>query len=414
VPCRRPGQLHGRHDGGLKRLKKKTLRDIDLAGKRILTRVDYNVPQAGDGSVADNTRIRETLPTLRYLQDAGCRIVLVAHLGRPNGRLDLTLTLEPVARELERLLGAHVAFAHDAIGLDVRGKAAALAPGEVLLLENVRFHPEEEANDPAFAAELAKLGDVFVNDAFGTAHRAHASTAGVAAHLPAVAGLLMERELDALGNVLENPRRPLTAVIGGAKVSSKIAVLENLLPRVDALLVGGGMACTFLKAQGLELGRSLVEDDRVPFATQLLRNAEDRGARVLLPLDGVCAEKIDDVSPLVTVGVHHMPNAMMMLDIGPKTVESFGTEISQANTILWNGPMGVFETERFAAGTKAIADAITASGATTVVGGGDTVAAIERFSDPARFTHVSTGGGASLEFLEGRTLPGVAALEDKN
>jgi phosphoglycerate kinase len=376
-------------------------------------RVDYNVPQADDGLVADNTRIRETLPTLRYLQDAGCRIVLVSHLGRPDGRVDPKLSLEPVGRELERLIGGHVAFAHDTIGPDAHGGADGLPPRGILLLENVRFHPEEEANDPAFAAELARFGDVFVNDAFGTAHRAHASTAGVADYLPAVAGLLMERELTALGSVLERPQRPLAAVIGGAKVSSKIAVLENLLPRVDALIVGGGMACTFLKAQGFEVGRSLVEDDRVGFAAELLRRSRERGTSVLLPLDGVCAEKIDDVSPMATVQVGAILPNMMMLDIGPKTVDVFAAEIARAGTILWNGPMGVFETDRFAAGTKAIGEAIARSGATTVVGGGDTVAAIERFGDPSRFSHVSTGGGASLEFLEGRTLPGVAALDDK-
>jgi phosphoglycerate kinase len=334
-------------------------------------------------------------------------------LGRPDGRIDPKLSLAPVARELENLVGGYVLFAEDTIGPDARSKADVLPAGGILLLENVRFHPEEEANDPAFAAELAKFGDVFVNDAFGTAHRAHASTAGVADHLPAVAGLLMERELEALGGVLEHPRRPLAAVIGGAKVSSKIAVLENLLPRVDALLIGGGMACTFLKAKGLEVGRSLVENDRVGFAAELLQRSEERGTSVLLPLDGMCAEKIDSVSPSVMVPVSAIPSDMMMLDIGPDTVDLFATEISRAGTILWNGPMGVFEMDRFAAGTRAIGEAIAASSATTVVGGGDTVAAIERFGDPSRFSHVSTGGGASLEFLEGRTLPGVAALDDK-
>jgi len=393
--------------------RKKTLRDVDLAGKRVLVRVDFNVPQTPDGDIADNTRIRETLPSINYLRDAGCRVVLVSHLGRPDGKPDPRLSLEPVSRELNKLLGAPVAFARDTIGPDAHAQLDAVQPGGVLLLENVRFHPEEEANDPGFAAELAKLGDVFVNDAFGTAHRAHASTAGVAGHLPAVAGLLMEKEIDALGGVLADPRRPLAAVIGGAKVSSKIAVLENLLPRVDALIVGGGMACTFLKAKGLEVGRSLLEQDRVAFASELMVRAESRGVRFLLPVDGVCADSLDRPMRVVTVDADRMPSDLMMLDIGPRTVDSFSREVSEAGTILWNGPMGVFENDRFAEGTKLVGEAIASSGATTIVGGGDTVAAIERFSDPARFTHVSTGGGASLEFLEGKTLPGIAALDDK-
>jgi phosphoglycerate kinase len=394
-------------------LGKKTVRDIDLAGKRVLVRVDYNLPQDEQGAITDNSRIRETLPTLRYFKEARCRMVLVSHLGRPDGRVVPKLSLEPVARELEQLLGAPVAFARDTIGPDARSRAEALGPGEVLLLENVRFHPEEEANDPAFAAELAKLGDLFVNDAFGTAHRAHASTAGVAAYLPAVAGLLMEREIRALGGLLENPERPLAAVIGGAKVSSKIAVLENLLDRVDVLVIGGGMAYTFLKAQGLEVGRSLLEEDRVPFARDLLARAVGGGRRLLLPVDGICADRLEGPTRTVTVDADHIPHELMMLDIGPRTVELFGAEVGRARTILWNGPMGVFEQEPFASGTVAMARAIAESGATSVVGGGDTVAAIERYSDPSRFTHVSTGGGASLEFLEGRSLPGVAALQDR-
>jgi 3-phosphoglycerate kinase len=394
-------------------LNKKTVRDVDLTDKRVLVRVDYNVPQNADGSVADSTRIRETLPTIQYLRERGCRVVLVSHLGRPDGKPDPKLSLEPVARELAKLLSAPVAFAHDTIGADAHAKRDALSPGGVLLLENVRFYPEEEGNDPGFAAKLAKLGDVFVNDAFGTAHRAHASTAGVAELLPAVAGLLMEKEIEALGGVLDNPHRPLAAVIGGAKVSSKIAVLENLLPRIDVLIIGGGMACTFMKAKGLEVGRSLLEQDRVEFASELMARAERQGARFLLPLDGVCADSFDNPTRVITVDADEMPADLMMLDIGPASVELFGREVARAGTILWNGPMGVFENERFAQGTERMAEAIASSGATTVVGGGDTVAAIERFSDPSRFTHVSTGGGASLEFLEGKTLPGVAALDNR-
>jgi len=392
-------------------LNEKTLRDVDLDGRRVLVRVDFNVPQNPDGSVSDNTRIRETLPTIQYLRDYGCRVVLVSHLGRPDGKRDPKLSLAPVARELEKLLGTPVVFASDTVGPDAHAKLDALPAGGVLLLENVRFHPEEEANAAAFASELAKLGDLFVNDAFGTAHRAHASTAGIATHLPAVAGLLMEKEIEALGSVLENPRRPLAAVIGGAKVSSKIAVLESLLPRVDAMIIGGGMACTFLKAKGLEVGRSLLEPDRLGFASELMDRAGSRGAHFLLPLDGVCADSLDKPERVTTADADEMPADLMMLDIGPRSIDLFAHEVSRAGTILWNGPMGVFENDRFAEGTKRMAEAIASSGATSVVGGGDTVAAIERFSDPSRFTHVSTGGGASLEFLEGKTLPGVAALD---
>ncbi len=389
----------------------KSLADLDVAGKRVLVRVDYNVPQDEQGKITDDSRIRETLPTLRYLKDAGARIVLVSHLGRPDGKPNPKLTLAPVARALQTLIGSPVAFATDTIGPDAQAKARDLPAGGILLVENVRFHPEEEANDPAFAAELAKLGDVYVNDAFGTAHRAHASTAGVAVYLPSAAGLLMDRELRALGSVLENPARPLSAIIGGAKVSSKIAVLENLISRVDALIIGGGMACTFLRSQGLEIGRSLVEPDKVELAGDLLKRAAERGVTVLLPVDAVCADSIDDSARTIVVDVDKIPPDMMMVDIGPKSVDLFARTIKASRTILWNGPMGIFERKPFAAGTAGIAKAVAESGATTIVGGGDTVAAIEQFSDPSLFSHVSTGGGASLEFLEGRTLPGVAALE---
>jgi phosphoglycerate kinase len=393
-------------------MKKKTIRDVDVTRKRVLVRVDYNVPQDENGSITDTSRIRETLPTLEYLRDHGSKVVLVSHLGRPDGKVVPKLTLEPVAVELERMLGVPVHFAKDTIGPDAQERVAALGPGGFLLLENVRFYPEEEKNDPEFARKLAAFGDVFVNDAFGTAHRAHASTAGVAAYLPAVAGLLMEKELNALGTVLEDPARPLAAVIGGAKVSSKIAVLENLLPRVNALIIGGGMACTFLKAQGLEIGKSLVEDDRLGTARDLMDAAKRQNVQLLLPLDGLCVDAIDNPTRTETVDVDHIPADLMMVDIGPKTTTEFGKAIAESHTILWNGPMGIFERPAYAAGTRAIADAVAASGATSIVGGGDTVAAIEQFSDPSRFSHVSTGGGASLEFLEGRTLPGVAALQD--
>lgn len=388
---------------------KKTLRDIDLAGKRVLVRVDYNVPLDG-GRVADNTRVRETLPTLRYLKEAGCRILLVSHLGRPDGKIDARYSLESIAGELATLLGGPVGFAGDTVGPDAQGKGDALRPGEVLLLENVRFYPEEEANDPAFAAQLAQLADVFVNDAFATAHRAHASTTGVAECLPAVAGLLMERELQALGGVLDNPARPLVAVIGGAKVSSKIAVLQSLAPRVDWLVIGGGMACTFLRAKGLEVGKSLVEEDCVQLAFEVM---EAVGERLLLPIDVLEAYNVDPASVTHMVDIYRISPDLRVVDIGPRSVQRFAERFADAGTIFWNGPMGIFEIERFAKGTAGVAAAIAASGAVSVVGGGDTIAAIERFSDPSQFTHVSTGGGASLEFLEGRTLPAVAALDDR-
>lgn len=391
-------------------MAKQTIRDVDVWRRRVLVRVDYNVPVDEQGRVTDSTRIRETFPTLSYLRTHGARIVLVSHLGRPDGKKDPKLSLAPVASELSELMGSGVPFAWDTIGPDAQMKAAELRNGDILLVENVRFEPGEEKNDPEFAKALAQFGDVFVNDAFGTAHRAHASTTGVAAFLPAVAGLLMEKELLGLGKVLEDPARPLVAVIGGAKVSSKIGVLAHLLPRVDRMVIGGGMACTFLKAQGFEVGRSLVEDDQLGTAADLITRAGDR---LLLPVDGVCVERVDRAAEMVVLDADKMTSNVAMVDIGPKSIERFREAVEGVGTIVWNGPMGIFEMERFAEGTAALAAAIAGSGATTVVGGGDTVAAIEKFSNPARFTHVSTGGGASLEFLEGRELPGVAALLDR-
>lgn len=390
-------------------MAKKTIRDVDLAGKRVLVRVDYNVP-FDQGRIADTTRIRATVPTLQFLQEAGCRIVLVSHLGRPDGKPDPALSLEAIAAELSRLLGQSVAFVRDTVGPEAQKAAAALGPGELLLLENVRFDPREEANDPGLAQELAPFGEVFVNDAFATAHRAHASTAGVARLLPAVAGFLMEREVEHLGRVLEDPVRPLAAVIGGAKISSKIAVLQNLLPRLDRLIIGGGMACTFYRAKGLEIGKSLVEEEQVGVAFDIMDQA---GPRLDLPIDVLTAYGIDTTSVTHMVDMYRISSEMAVADIGPRSVARFREGLAQAGTILWNGPMGIFEIERFAKGTAQMAEVIADSGAATIVGGGDTVAAIERYSDPARFTHVSTGGGASLEFLEGKTLPGVAALQDR-
>lgn len=390
-------------------MAKKTIRDIELAGKHVLARVDYNVP-LDQGRVADATRIRETVPTIQYLREADCRIVLVSHLGRPDGKPEPALSLKPVADALERLLGAPVAFATDIVGPSAQTAARALQAGQVLLLENVRFDAREEANDLAFARELAQFGELYVNDAFATAHRAHASTAGVAELLPAVAGLLMEKELEHLGAILENPARPLVAVIGGAKVSSKMGVLLNLLPRLDRLMIGGGMACTFYRAKGLEIGKSLLEEEHVGLAHQIM---EEAGPRLDLPIEVLTAYKIDEESVTHMVDMYRISPEMAVADIGPRSVQKFAEGFAQAGTILWNGPMGVFEIPRFAKGTAGVAQAVAASPAISVIGGGDTVAAIEKYSDPSRFTHISTGGGASLEFLEGKVLPGVAALQDR-
>lgn len=391
---------------------KKTVRDIDVCDKRVLVRVDFNVPLAPDGSVASDARIRASLPTIQYLRERGARVVLMSHLGMPDGRVVERMRLRPVARALGQLLSAPVAAASECVGPEVERLAGSLGSGDVLLLENLRFHPEEEANDSAFAGQLARLGDIYVNDAFGTAHRAHASTVGVTAFLPSVAGLLMERDMSALSQLLGTPRRPLVALIGGAKVSTKLGVLANLLTRVDSLLIGGGMAATFLKAKGLEVGRSLVEPDFVPTALVLLSDAEKRGVFIGLPVDVVVAERAEAGDRTAVVDAGAVPGDMMIVDIGPRTVSEFSRVLAKAGTVFWNGPVGVFEVDEFAAGTRAIAATLAGLRAVTVVGGGDSVAAVEGMRLADRFTHVSTGGGASLEFLEGKVLPGVAALED--
>jgi phosphoglycerate kinase len=391
-------------------MKKKTVRDVDVAEKRVLVRVDFNVPLE-DGNVSDDARIRGALPTIRYLLDHGALPILCSHLGRPKGRPTPAFSLAPVAKRLSDLIDRPVRMAPDCVGPAVERLARGMRPGDVLLLENLRFHPEEEANDPAFARALAALADLYVDDAFGSAHRAHASTAGVAAHRPAVAGLLMERELDFLGRALAEPKRPFVAILGGAKVSDKIGVIEHLLPAVDTLLVGGGMANTFLKAQGVEVGDSLVEDDVVPVASALLRRA---GGRLVLPHDVVIAERVAANAPRRTVGVDEVPPGCRIVDIGPRTVAAFGKLVRAARTVLWNGPMGVFEIDAFAAGTIGLARTLAElRDATTIVGGGDSAAAIEEAGVADRITHVSTGGGATLEFLEGRELPGVAVLQER-
>jgi phosphoglycerate kinase len=389
----------------------RTLRDGDFKGKRVLVRVDFNVP-VENGKVADDTRIRASLPTIDHLRKAGAKVILCSHLGRPKGGPDPAASLRPVADHL-RMLGVNVSFAPDCIGPVVADAVAQLKPGDVLLLENVRFHKGEEKNDSAFTQELAALCDVYVNDAFGTAHRAHASTTGVALLRPAYAGLLIEKEVEALGSALEKPARPFTAIMGGAKVSDKILVLESLLQKVDRLVIGGGMAFTFLKAQGHEVGKSLVEPDRIELAKQLLAKAKDRGVQVLLPLDVEAADDFGEHASHRAVKVGHIKPEWMGLDIGPLTIEQFRQAIVSSGTVLWNGPMGVFEWEAFAFGTRAIAQAVAECKGVTVVGGGDSAAAAKKFGIESRVTHVSTGGGASLEFLEGRQLPGIAALQTK-
>ena len=382
-----------------------TIRDVAWPGTTALVRVDFNVPMQ-DGRLADDTRIRAVLPTLSYLREHGARVVLMSHLGRPDGKPNPKYSLEPVAERLGELMKAPCPFAADCVGPPAEAAVKMLEPGGVLLLENVRFHPEEEANDAGFAQHLATLGDTFVNDAFGAAHRAHASTEAVAHCLPAVAGLLMEKELSALGGALNAPDRPFVAVIGGAKVSTKLGVLQNLIDRVDRLLIGGGMANTFLKAQGLELGKSLLEPELVPTARKLLT------AKVQVPTDVVVTTDLKAQALTRTVEVDQLGAQDIVADIGPQTIEAYCGQIDEARTVLWNGPMGVFENPRFAAGTMAIAEAMARSSGTTVVGGGESVQAVEEAGLADKLTHVSTGGGASLEFIEGKTLPGVAALRN--
>jgi len=395
-------------------MNKKTVKDIDVRGKKVFVRCDFNVPLDGE-RITDDTRIVAALPTIRFLVEQGARVILASHLGRPKGEVNAKYTLGPVAQRLSELLGKPVEKSVDSIGPAVEEQVNLLQDGDVLLLENVRFHKGEEKNDPELAKAFASLADIFVNDAFGTAHRAHASTAGIASYIPAVAGFLMEKEIEVMGRALEDPDRPFTAIIGGAKVSDKITVLDNLLEKVDQLIIGGGMANTFLKAMGYKLGNSLVEADKLDLASALLAKAESKGVMVFLPEDLVVASefKADAENKVVDAELEGVPDGWMALDIGPKSMRTFDLVVKRSNTVIWNGPMGVFEMEAFAKGTNAVAESVAKCTGTTIVGGGDSVAAVEKSGLADQMSHISTGGGASLEFLEGKALPGVVALNDK-
>ena len=397
-------------------LTKKSVEDINVTGKRVLVRCDFNVPME-DGRITDDNRIVGALPTIKYLLAHNARVILCSHMGRPKGEFNPKYTLAPVAKRLSELLGKDVALAADVVGPDAQAKAAALKDGEVLLLENVRFHKEEEKNDPAFAKQLASLAEIYVNDAFGTAHRAHASTAGVADYLPAVCGYLIEKEISVMGGALNNPTRPFAAILGGAKVADKLKVIENLLTKVDTLIIGGGMAYTFLAAQGKGIGTSLYDAEKLDYCKDMLKKAEEKGVKLLLPVDTVVASAFPDPidAPVETeiVCSSAIPADKMGLDIGPKTRELFAEAAKTAKTVIWNGPMGVFENDALAKGTIAVAAALAESDATTIVGGGDSAAAVEKLGFADKITHISTGGGASLEFLEGLELPGIACLNDK-
>lgn len=394
-------------------MQKKSVRDVEVRGKRVFCRVDFNVPMDGD-HITDDTRIRAALPTIRYLVDQGAKVILASHLGRPKGKVVEELRLTPVATRLAELLEKPIQKLDEAIGLEVETAVANMQDGDVILLENVRFYPGEEKNDPELAKSFAKLADLFVHDAFGTAHRAHASTAGIAEYLPAVAGFLMQKELEVLGGAISNPKRPFTAIIGGAKVKDKIGVIENLLGKVDNLIIGGGLVYTFVKAKGYEIGNSLYEPDKEELAKKFIKEAEEKGVRFYMPVDCVVANEFsENASTIETVSIDQIPENLQALDIGPKTAELFSDVIRSSALVIWNGPMGVFEMDRFAKGTNAVAKALAESNAYSIVGGGDSAAAIEKAGLGDRVDHISTGGGASLEFLEGKELPGVAVLQDK-
>lgn len=395
-------------------MAKKTIQDIDVKGKRVLVRVDFNVPLDAEGNVTDDKRIVAALPSVKYLLEQGAKVILCSHLGRPKGKVDPQFSLRPVANKLaSHLPGVKVAFAEDTIGESAKAAIAAMKDGEIVLLENVRFHKEETDNDPEFARQLASLADIFVSDAFGTVHRAHASTAGVAQYLPAVAGFLIGKELSIMGEALDNPVRPFVAILGGAKVADKIGVITNLLNKCDSLIIGGGMMFTFYKAMGYEIGSSLLDAESIDLARDLMAKAKEKGVNLLLPVDTVVATAFAADAEHQTVKANAIPEGWMGLDIGPESAKLFAQTIKAAKTVIWNGPMGVFEFPAFAEGTKAVAQACADCEGTTIIGGGDSASAVKKLGFASKMTHISTGGGASLEFLEGKVLPGVAALNDK-
>ena len=393
-------------------LNKKTVEDIEVSGKKVLVRCDFNVPQDENGNITDDRRIREALKTIKYLLDNNAKVILTSHLGRPKGEFNPKYSLKPIAARLSELLGKEVKMAEDVIGESAQKLASELADGEAILLENVRYHAEEEKNDPEFSKKLASLAEVYVNDAFGTAHRAHASTAGVADYLPAVCGYLIKKEIEVMGGALTEPVRPFVAILGGKKVSDKISVIENLIDKVDTLIIGGGMAYTFFRAKGYEVGKSICELDKVDLAKELLAKAEAKGVKLLLPIDNMVATEFSNDAERKVVPSNEIPADWEGLDIGPATVEMFAEELKNAKTVVWNGPMGVFELDNFAVGTNKIAEVLANIEATTIIGGGDSAAAAEKGGFADKMTHISTGGGASLEFLEGKTLPGIACLLD--
>lgn len=395
---------------------KKTIRDIDVKDKRVIVRCDFNVPLSESGEITDDTRITSTLPTINNLISREAKVILMSHLGRPDGKADMAYSLKPVAKRLSELLKKDVVFIStaDVINAEVKAAATDLKPGQVMLLENVRFRAEETKNGKLFSKELADLADIFVNDAFGSSHRAHSSTVGIAEFIPAVSGFLVEKEISYLGLALENPKKPFTAVIGGSKVSDKILVIDHLLDKVDALLIGGGMAYTFIKALGFEIGKSLLEADKIDLALELIKKAKDKGVKLLLPVDTLASKEFSNDSAFVDVAIEQIPKDMIGLDIGSKTIELFKETLLKSETIIWNGPMGVFELSNYAKGTLAVAEAMAESHAITIIGGGDSAAAVHQFGLAGKMSHISTGGGASLEFLEGKELPGIAVLEEKS
>ena len=394
-------------------MNKKTVKDIDLKGKKVFVRCDFNVPMDENQNITDNTRIKAALPTIKYLLEQNCKIILASHLGRPKGEVKPEYSLKPVAKELSKLLGKEVIMANDVIGEDATTKAENLKEGEILLLENVRFHKEETDNDPEFAKKLASMAEIFVNDAFGTAHRAHASTTGIADYIPGVSGFLIEKELKFLGNAVNNPERPFVAILGGAKVSDKIGVIDSLLDKVDTLMIGGGMAYTFFKAQGYNVGNSLCEVEKTGLALEAMEKAKEKGVKLLLPIDTKIGKEFKPDTESKTVAWTEIPDEWEGFDIGEKTIEMFKNELKTAKTVVWNGPLGLFEFDQFAIGTNAIAHALAELDATTIIGGGDSAAAVEKAGLADKMTHISTGGGASLEFLEGKKLPGIECLQDK-